>query len=1579
MKQVILLCLGLIFLSSINSYAQDAVYRSDYGSAFTPKGKLKILVVCVKFKDHNVDDVNWPLNQGLPNWALNNEFLYEDTVAFNNISENDNSLSRYFYEMSKQLPVDKRFKLYGSFLPVEIENYAGKSSWQGLVSLAVEKMKNIPNIDSILSTFDNRKSSIWVRDNSEDIEGDGYVDYVIFNFRYSNTWNESQVPIQGINDWDGSGGGIAEVSGKIGNINLSNGFIAASCISKQIKTYTHEFGHNVYNAPHYGTVNGVSYSGTGENFYHLQATKFWGLMSCNTNEIFGCANAWESYLLGWNDIKYDLNDFSNDTIIVLKDYMSSGEAIRIRVPYFSYNYLTGQEYQYIWIENHQGINKFDQRLDFVSDLCGTPLPPSPTGLMIYSEYILNDRLTTSQTITERGGCGLYLYDRGGRFDFNVLNVDSTNSAYCWNKIYNFNKGEENPYSGYSLSSVYHNDKDNNGEINWEEFDDFVELDGNVIYGNYASNSAFRVGDSIGIGTNPPIMTFQRFWKGISIQPQLYQKLHPMYLNGISIKVLSQDSLGNMTVRIRFHDYNFNNDIRMCGDIVFPPDTININANITIDKSGTTNRMTKYNGEFINPSIITTAKNSYLRVKENKNIIIQKESVFVLDSNATIELNENSRIIVDSSATLIIKPNTNLILNGNSKIDVKNGAFICIAKDANIDLGNGGIINFYPNASLGVNSYATYRRYNNGCLSTLDSIPNIGCGAIIDNVITETHGNETWTTPKILGDDFIVKSGHTLTIQNTTISLTPKVKIKVEPNAKLIIDNSTLTSYVDVNCEGDFWGGIEIYGNNNQSQLVQYQGYLGLKNNSIIENARNAVSLWKSDDWNSMGGIVNASNTTFRNNIRSVEFMSYKNINTNNEEIDNVSKFTNCTFEWNENIYSNDKLRLDHVTLWDVKGVKFIACDFKNTLTNNNEVSKQGIYSEEAGFTVQGKIIPIPTGIEIDRSEFINLTYGIRAENISHSKNFNVQTSYFEDNFCGIFSVASNNITIKNNLFRIKPIHKPQGDFPDYAAFGVAVHGCSRYQIQENDFIGLNSDHPYKIGVQVKSSGEGANRISDNNFTNLFQASQAIGNNRGISNMPSTGLKYMCNNFIESNYGIVVTPNNSIKNGIAINQDGGDISLSAENVFAQNTSILGSDIFNDNTSVINYYSTQIGNKKPLAITSLVYNYLANSTNGVCLKNYDLWDNVTLSNAFVALENDYISLLYSYNNLLDGGSKDALLDKIQGTWTDEVWAMREEFISKSPYLSPDVLIELAKSQKLPIPIYLEIALSNPEATQKDEYVDFMKNDESDVLLTANGKEMIRDSWDTKTFRTSIESNISSKLSDMEYIKREQIYKTINDSLGFNASEYRYLLNNIRNIDAKYELVDSYIETKEYTNARNLLNSLLSSPDNEKYNGETINDYLTLIEIMESRDTATNLLPIDERMETLSESITRVGYKAKAYLNFYNPSTNYHPDYIIINPKTKGKEIKSNILINLFEDNVTLAPNPAKDYITITYNLPPKQVYTIKIYDNKGVELLTKTLNNNKGVQTINLQDFKSGSYFYIITNGKESIKSDKLIIL
>lgn len=51
----------------------------------------------------------------------------------------------------------------------------------------------------------------------------------------------------------------------------------------------------------------------------------------------------------------------------------------------------------------------------------------------------------------------------------------------------------------------------------------------------------------------------------------------------------------------------------------------------------------------------------------------------------------------------------------------------------------------------------------------------------------------------------------------------------------------------------------------------------------------------------------------------------------------------------------------------------------------------------------------------------------------------------------------------------------------------------------------------------------------------------------------------------------------------------------------------------------------------------------------------------------------------------------------------------------------------------------------------------------------------------------------------------------------------------------------------------------------------------------------------------------------------------------------------------------------------------------YDNKGVKLLTKTLNGNKGMQTIELINLKSGSYYYTVSDSKNVVKSDKIIIV
>ena len=595
-------------------------------------------------------------------------------------------------------------------------------------------------------------------------------------------------------------------------------------------------------------------------------------------------------------------------------------------------------------------------------------------------------------------------------------------------------------------------------------------------------------------------------------------------------------------------------------------------------------------------------------------------------------------------------------------------------------------------------------------------------------------------------------------------------------------------------------------------------------------------------------------------------------------------------------------------------------------------------------------------------------------------------SYFGDNFCGVFATSANNLTITTNELKLKPVLNIRELYPTEPAYGVVLDKSKIYKLEQNNFFGEDKNLK-ATGLQVKNLGGSPINIKNNTFRDILYSTIAIGKNRGTNNIgESVGVKYNCNDFIATNYGISVIRDKNANNeswyGIDLYQNGGNVTQPAENIFDNKEYPLYSDIYiEDDINTYTYsYNADESTKNPLSISpNILKNPASNETD--CSRDYGLLDDLELHNHHTFIENEYLTLLYNYNNLLDGGSKDELLDKLLDSWEGDVWDLRQAYLDASPYLSSDVLKELALSEKLPLAVYLEVALSNPEGTQKDEYIEFMNTEEGESFLTPTGIELIKGSWDTKTFRATLESNISSKLSDMEEVSRTMIYRIINDSTGVNISNYRDRLNSIRNIEAKYELVDSYIGTKEYNTAETLLNTLLTDPNNEKYNANDINDYLLLLSIMRDKNDTTNLIPIDERLETLSNSSTRAGAKAKAYLYFNNQETDYHPDYVDLDLKEKSKTTRraKPSLAQLFGADVAISPNPAKDHIILTYDLPSKQIYTIKIYDNKGIEILTKTLNSNKGVQTIELKNLKSGAYYYTITDSKGVIKSDKLIIV
>ncbi|MFN3316997.1 MAG: hypothetical protein ACK40K_09315, partial [Raineya sp.] len=192
---------------------------------------------------------------------------------------------------------------------------------------------------------------------------------------------------------------------------------------------------------------------------------------------------------------------------------------------------------------------------------------------------------------------------------------------------------------------------------------------------------------------------------------------------------------------------------------------------------------------------------------------------------------------------------------------------------------------------------------------------------------------------ILDQDLIIKSGNTLTVK-CKVNMPENGKIIVEQGAKLVIDGGRITNDCYL-----MWQGIEVWGNTNLSHTNANQGVLELINGAIIENAVNAVTTWKPNDWSKSGGIIRASNSIFRNNRRSVEFRSYPKTNT--------SYFDKCIFE-NTRRLNSGYMGTDYmVTMENVSGVKFRGCDFEDSNPEANQFYflKSAIYSSDSYFEV----------------------------------------------------------------------------------------------------------------------------------------------------------------------------------------------------------------------------------------------------------------------------------------------------------------------------------------------------------------------------------------------------------------------------------------------------------------------------------------------------------------------------------------------------------------------------------------------------------------------------------------------------
>jgi hypothetical protein len=443
-------------------------------------------------------------------------------------------------------------------------------------------------------------------------------------------------------------------------------------------------------------------------------------------------------------------------------------------------------------------------------------------------------------------------------------------------------------------------------------------------------------------------------------------------------------------------------------------------------------------------------------------------------------------------------------------------------------------------------------------------------------------NTTWSGSKILGVEATVAGGATLTITGSVLC-TDNAAIVVQPSGKLLIDGGTLTAL----CSDSLWNGIVVLGNQNQPQLPIHQGTVELINGAVIEHALCGIKVGNERSSRvGGGGIIYADNATFRNNLVAIEYRPYENmsdkISQGNTVLDNVGKFKNCTFKFSggNRFAANGKTFLNHVRMWEVRGITFEACYFLEEDLISMKLPapvNYGINTMDAGFKVINYCKPGGAGSGID---------------CPCLSNYSTPSRFFEL-ITGINSI---------NTGTLYYIHIDQSRFRNIGT-GVRINGQNDYRLTRNEFIstgtGLNSDnssgymiwgnnfYPFSgafgTGISMNNSGGASNRIFDNDFTSLntgifIQGINGPDPNGYVYNPTLNGLQITQNTFTNNGYDMYIYQNATMR------QHQGGQSSGANNKFINtgSSSIYSSNL--QNAQSITYYHSSGNNLIPYLPTS-----------------------------------------------------------------------------------------------------------------------------------------------------------------------------------------------------------------------------------------------------------------------------------------------------------------------------------------------------------------------------------------------------------
>jgi hypothetical protein len=867
----------------------------------------------------------------------------------------------------------------------------------------------------------------------------------------------------------------------------------------------------------------------------------------------------------------------------------------------------------------------------------------------------------------------------------------------------------------------------------------------------------------------------------------------------------------------------------------------------------------------------------------------------------------------------------------------------------------------------------------------------------DEIVTSLDTNHTysWNTPREIANDLIIPTGTTLTI-TSNIYLSQGVKIIVQPGGKLILNGGTLT-----NACGDLWGGVEVWGNPEATQIPANQGWLSISNGGTIENAVVAVRMGVSGEANpdgggsppidyKGGGVLSSSEGLFRNNRSGVIFHEYPG--------NNLSSFTLSTFETTAE-FADGYAPLDHIRLLGVDGIRISGCTFRNTRDASIAYSQRGIgiQSFDASYLVDHFCISATYPCtEYQMSEFTDLNYGIYATASNTTDYPSVLNTLFTDNYRGLYLGGITNARITSNNFNLN------GTASD-KSYGLYLDGCTGYWVEDNTFAETGLSTEKGIGIVVNESGPEPNLIYLNAFNYVEYAINVQGNNRN-GRLPAEGLEIRCNHYDNTLFDETIIYEGPADpppstDGIAAHQ--GRNTLNAEdmagNLFYYNTDVAGDfdDINNQSNHFYYYYPSNAGIYKvePLDYTRTTVTKVKKT-----LYNWTYEEGCPsgLSGGGTVIEGAYTAMAEAQADiqnteavllaLIDGGDTETLNAEVESSIPPEAAALYNELMAESPNLSETVVEStIEKETVLPNAMVRDVMVANPHSSTSLQLLG--KLDERSIPMPEYMKAQIVAGRSISSLKAELEGELAMyKKHKVKAMNRIARHLNALPASPAKTDSLLALYQADNSLSSRYMLAWLYMQNGQYLLGQNVMTAIPSdftlTADEliEHQNMQSL--YTMLAELFEAGKQVNDLSEAHQaQLELMVLTETGLAPVFARNLLVATEAMQYEEPIILPNQikSTSAEEDFIAMIKTPMPKILEVYPNPSKDFVVLGYHFDADTRGIIEIRDVSGSLIQSIPFDGMQDQLTVMTGSWSPGIYMVSLMVNEKVIETTKFTLI